>query len=99
MPKDEINEEVVEQPKVENTKYVEGLYKSIKPIRVVKKLSHMDKKNSDGTIARTFGTWASKADNFIFFSNNKSVKLAKEDLKLKQIQQLIDNGTIFRVLQ
>lgn len=99
MPK-EMNEEVVEQPQeLDTSKYVEGLYKAIRPIRVVKKLSHMDKKNTDGTIARTFGTWAAKPENFIFFSNKTAVTLTKEDLKLKQIQQLIDNGTIFRVLQ
>lgn len=90
--------EVVEKPQ-ENSRYVEGLYRSIRPIRVVRELSHMDKKNSDGTIARTFGTWAAKPDNFLFFSDTVSVMLTKKDLKLKQIQQLIDNGTIFRVLQ
>jgi len=93
--------EVVEKPQKEklDPRYVEGLYRAKQPIRVVKELSHMDKKNSDGTIARTFGTWAAKPENFIFFSDKTSVKLTKEELKLTQIQQLIDNGTIYRVLQ
>lgn len=91
--------EVVDKPQKLDPRYVEGLYRSTTPIRVVRELSHMDKKNSDGTIARTFGTWAAQPKNFIFFNDKTSVKLTKADLQLKQIQQLIDSGTIYRVLQ
>lgn len=78
-------------------KYIPGNYKSSKNIKVIKEITHADKKNSDGTIARTFGTWTAP-NNFYYFNENTVTVLNEKDLKNPTLKQLIDNGTIFRVL-
>lgn len=100
-----IGEVVEETPRVSNKKveekdprYVAGKYKSVTPVRVLKKLTSMDRKNSDGTIARTYGTWA-KPDNFFYFSPDESVELNEEDLKNESLRQLIDSGKVYRTLR
>lgn len=95
----EAEQEVKKETKTtENEQYVPGRYKAIKAIKVMKQISFANKKNSDGTIARTFATWTAP-NNFYYFSTDVSTELNKEDLKHPTIRQLIDNGTIFRVLK
>jgi len=77
--------------------YVPGRYRATKTLRVMKKISYANKNNSDGSVARTYATWTSP-NNFYYFSPSVSVDLSKEDLEHSTIQQLIDNGTIFRVI-
>lgn len=94
----EAESEVKKETKtIESEQYVPGRYKAVKTIKVMKQMTFANKKNSDGTIARTFATWTSP-NNFYHFTTNASIELSKEDLKHKTIRQLIDNGTIFRVL-
>ena len=76
---------------------VPGKYRSIKPLRFIKELTHSDKKNADGTIARTFGTW-SKSNNFYYFSDKTSTTLTEKDLEHPSIRKCIEDGTIYRVL-
>lgn len=76
---------------------VPGKYKGTKNFRVLKELTHADKKNSDGTVARTFGTWA-KPENFYYFSTENATVLKEEDIKNPSIIDLIKRGTIYRVL-
>ena len=79
------------------TKIEAGLYTCNEPIQIVKKLKYMDKKNSDGTIARTYGTWTGK-DNFYYFRPGTKVELTEEDLENPSLKNLILNGKIFRTL-
>jgi len=72
-------------------------YTSNENIQVVKALKHMDKKNSDGTIARTYGTWTGR-DNFYYFRPGVKVKLSKEDLKHPTIKDLIAKGKIYKTI-
>lgn len=76
---------------------VPGKYRGIKNFRILKELTHADKKNSDGTIARTFGTWA-KPENFYYFSTEQATYLNENDLKNASIVDAIKRGTIYRVL-
>lgn len=79
------------------TKLIEGNYTCNKPIRVIKKIEYKNKMNTDGTVARTHGTWT-KPENFYYFAPNQKTKLSAEDLKNPSLQNLIMNGKIFRTL-
>lgn len=74
-----------------------GYYTCKEPIRVIKKLEHRDKKNKDGTVARTYGTWT-KPENFYYFVPGQKTTLTAEDLKNPSLQNLITNGKIYRTL-
>lgn len=76
---------------------IPGNYTCKAPIRVIKKLEFRNKMNSDGSIARTYGTWT-KPDNFYYFTPGKSTMLTEEDLKNSSIRGLILNGSIYRTL-
>lgn len=76
---------------------VPGNYTCNSPIQVIKKLETRNKLNSDGSIARTYGTWT-RPDNFYYFKPGTTTKLTEEDLENESIRDLILNGAIYRTL-
>ena len=81
----------------EKNDIIPGFYTCKEPIRVIKKLSYSNKTNSNGSIARTYGTWT-KPDNFYYFNPGEKTVLTEEDLKNDSIRGLILNGRIYRTL-
>lgn len=83
----------VEEPK---KKYIPGMYRSDKFLRVIKELTFQNKKDAAGNVVKTYGTWANDK-NVIIFNKNGERRLTEEDLQLTSIQRLIDSKTIYRV--
>lgn len=77
-------------------KYLPGVYRSDKYMRIIKKLSYEIVKDAAGQVQKTYGTWA-VPDNFIIFQKDVEKRLTAEDLKLPAIQNLIDSRVIYRV--
>lgn len=77
-------------------KYLPGVYRSEKFMRIIKALTFTHQKDDNGKIQKTYGTWANDK-NMIIFPKGKDVRLSKEDVALTAIQRLIDSKVIFRV--
>ena len=76
--------------------YKAGLYRSDKFLRVIKSLSYEHRKDANGTVQKTYGTWA-KDDNMIIFQKGVPRELTESDLQLPTIRRLIDSKAIFKV--
>lgn len=78
------------------SKYKPGVYRSEKFLRIIKALTYQHKKDANGQVQRTYGTWATK-DNVIVFQKGVEKRLSAEDVELQAIQRLIDSKVIYRV--
>ena len=74
-----------------------GKYVSDRPINVLKELGTNDVLNKDGTISKTYGTWATTEGNIIEFRPGKPVFIDEDMLKLTNVRNLIQNGELKRV--
>ena len=77
-------------------KYIPGMYRADKFMRIIKELSFTHVKDANGTIQKTHGTWA-KDKNMIIFKKGVETELTADDLKLPAIQRLIDSKIIYRM--
>lgn len=77
-------------------KYMPGMYRSDKFMRIIKELTYQHAKDENGKIRKTHGTW-SNPKNMIVFQKGVETKLTEEDLKLPVIRSLIDRKTIYRL--
>lgn len=89
-------QEPVAKEEAPKKKYLPGVYRSDKYMRIIKKLSYEIVKDAAGQVQKTYGTWA-VPDNFIIFQKDVEKRLTAEDLKLPAIQNLIDSRVIYRV--
>ena len=77
--------------------FEQGKYISDRPLRVMLELGVTDVMNKDGTISKTYGTWATKEGNLVEFGPDKPVFIDENMLKLENVQNLIKGGILKRV--
>lgn len=78
------------------SKYLPGMYRSDKYMRIIKALTYTHRKDDAGKVHKTYGTWA-KDDNMIIFKKGVETPLTAEDLELPAVQRLVDSKTIYRL--
>lgn len=81
---------------VVNTRYLPGIYRSDKYMRIIKQLTYEHRKDSEGKVQKTYGTWA-RDDNMIIFRKGIETPLTESDVQLPAIQRLIDSKVIYRL--
>lgn len=89
-------EEKAVEKKVPNKKYLAGMYRSDKFMRIIKELTYTHTKDENGKVQKTHGTWA-KPQNMIIFQKGVETRLTEADVELPAIQRLIDSKAIYRM--
>lgn len=74
----------------------EGYYVSKINLNVVRRLDVDMAKDTNGSVERVYGSWATDVNNIIVFKPGEKVYLNKEDIALPNIRQLIETGQLTR---
>ena len=77
-------------------RYLPGMYRSDRYMRIIKELTHVHRKDDNGKVQKTYGTWV-RDDNMIVFKKGVETRLTAEDLTLPAVQRLIDSKIIYRL--